>query len=100
MGGSPECPVEPRRVQRRFKAILKKCGLADTNFHALRHHFATRCIEKGIDAKTVSELLGHSNVSITLNRYVHPSKRQKAESLEALSDLLVVKKSGQDEKTA
>jgi integrase len=59
-------------MQYRFKKLLKNAGIDDINFHALRLTFATRCIEMGIDVKTISELLGHSNVNITLNRYVHP----------------------------
>ncbi len=62
-------PVEPRTLQNRFKTVLKNCGIHNANFHLLRHTYATVCIESGFDAKTVSELLGHSNVNITLNRY-------------------------------
>ena len=55
-------------------------------FHALRHTFATRCIENGFDAKSLSELLGHSNVKITLERYVHPSLDLKREHMRRLSE--------------
>ncbi len=58
-------PVEPRTMQNRFKAVLKDCGVRSANFHLLRHTYATVCIESGFDAKTVSELLGHSSVNIT-----------------------------------
>ena len=61
-------PVKPRTMQNRFKAVLKNCGIRNANFHLLHHTYATMCIENGFDAKTVSELLGHSNVNITLNR--------------------------------
>ena len=54
-----------------------ECNMDIVNFHALRHTFATRCIEKGFDVKTLSEILGHANVNITLNRYVHSSMEQK-----------------------
>lgn len=65
-------PVEPRTMQNRFKAVLKECGIRNANFHLLRHTYATVCIESGFDAKTVSELLGHSNVNITVNlQYGH-----------------------------
>ena len=59
--------IEPRTMQNRFKSVLKKCGIRNVNFHLLRHTYATVCIENGFDAKTVSELLGHSNVNITLS---------------------------------
>ena len=66
-------PTEPRTMQNRFKAILKLCGIRNVNFHSLRHTYATVCIEKGFDPKALSELLGHADASITLNRYVHSS---------------------------
>lgn len=64
----------------RFKAVLKKCGIQDTNFHTLRHTFATRCVEIGFDVKTLSEILGHASVNMTLKRYVHPSMKTKREN--------------------
>jgi len=70
-------PTEPRTMQNRFKSILKSCGIRNVNFHLLRHTYATVCIENGFDPKTLSELLGHSNSSITLNRYVHSSVQMK-----------------------
>ena len=76
--------VEPRTMQYRFKNILNLCGIRDVNFHILRHTYATLCIEKSFDAKAVSELLGHKNVSITLNRYVHSSNKAKREYVERL----------------
>ena len=79
--------IEPRTMENRFKAILKKCGIKDTNFHTLRHTFATRCVEVGFDVKTLSEILGHANVSITLNRYVHPSMKSKHENMNRLNEL-------------
>ena len=57
---------DPRTMQNRYKALLKRVGVPYRNFHALRHTYATRCIEQGIDAKSVSELLGHSDVRTTL----------------------------------
>lgn len=77
--------VEPRTMQNRFKAALKDCGILDANFHLLRHTYATVCIESGFDAKTVSELLGHSNVNITLNRYVHSSMETKKKCVDRLN---------------
>ena len=78
-------PVEPRTMQYRFKAVLKACGIREVNFHLLRHTYATLCIEKGFDIKAVSELLGHTNVNITLNRYVHSSIEAKKRYVERLN---------------
>ncbi len=77
-------PLEPRTMQNHFKKILKEAGLPDRNFHILRHTFATNCVEKGTDVKSLSEMLGHSDVRITLNRYVHPSMDAKRRYLETL----------------
>lgn len=73
---SLEC-IEPRAYRKHFTSILKKLKIKPINFHSLRHTFATNCINLGIDYKTVSELLGHSDISITLNLYVHPNLSQK-----------------------
>ncbi len=70
-------PMEPRTVQYRFKRFLAQNGFLDRNFHALRHSFATRCIARGADAKTLSEILGHGSVKTTLQLYVHPGMEQK-----------------------
>ena len=83
--------VEPRTMQNRFKRALKLSGVEDANFHALRHTFATRCIELGFDVKSLSEILGHATVNITMNRYVHPTLELKKENMEKLSSLLAVK---------
>ena len=72
-----EKPVEPRTMQYRFQALLKKAKLPSIHFHALRHMFATNCVELGFDVKSLSEILGHSGVEITLNRYVHSSLERK-----------------------
>lgn len=69
--------AEPRTIQYRFKSILKKCGIEYFNFHMLRHAFATRCVAMGLDVKSLSEILGHSNIQITLNLYVHSTTQQK-----------------------
>ncbi len=83
--------IEPRTMQNRFKYALKKSNVPDANFHALRHTFATRCIELGFDVKSLSEILGHASVNITMNRYVHPSMELKKENMQRLSDLIAVK---------
>lgn len=77
--------VEPRTFQNRFKRILSECGISDMNVHICRHTFATRCVEMGCEIKALSEILGHSSVNVTLNRYVHPSMEMKKKVLEALS---------------
>ena len=79
--------IEPRTMEYRFKKLLERCGIEHVCFHTLRHTFATRCIEIGIDAKCVSEILGHSGITITLNRYVHPSMQSKQKSVAMLSKL-------------
>lgn len=70
-------PTEPRTYRSYYKNLMKKLGVPDMKFHGLRHSFATRCIESKADYKTVSVLLGHSNISTTLNLYVHPTDQQK-----------------------
>lgn len=65
--------IEPRNYQYTFKKILKSIDLPIYNFHILRHTFATDCININMDVKSLSKILGHSNVNITLNKYVHPS---------------------------
>lgn len=78
-------PMEPRTLQNHFKKLTKEIGIPEKNFHMLRHTFATNCIEGGTDVKSLSEILGHSDVQITLNRYVHPSMDTKRRHLHALS---------------
>lgn len=73
--------TEPRLLQMKFEKMIVDCGLDRTNFHALRHTFATRCIEAGIDVKMLSEILGHADVKTTLNRYVHSSFELKQKSM-------------------
>lgn len=79
-----EKPLEPRTMQYQFKKILREAMISDRNFHILRHTFATNCVEKGVDIKSLSEILGHSDVKITLNRYVHPTMDAKRLQLEQL----------------
>lgn len=83
--------MEPRSMENHFKAVAKKCDISNVNFHALRHTFATRCVELGFDVKSLSEILGHASVNITLNRYVHPSMELKQKNMDMLSDLLTTK---------
>ena len=83
--------MEPRTMENRFKKTLAKAAVEDANFHALRHTFATRCVELGFDIKSLSEILGHASVNITLNRYVHPSMELKQKNMNMLSSLFAVK---------
>lgn len=77
-------PVEPRTFVYRFKRRCRYLKLRDFKFHSLRHTFATRCIESGMDVKVLSEILGHSSVKITLDRYVHPTMDFKRSQIESL----------------
>ena len=79
-----EKPLDPRTMQNRFHAVLKKANIPSANYHSLRHIFATNCIAAGFDVKTLSEILGHSTVETTLNRYVHSSMDRKAACMELL----------------
>ena len=72
-----ERPTEPRTYRNYYKRLMEKLDIPKLKYHGLRHSFATRCIEVGCDYKTVSVLLGHSNISTTLNLYVHPNMEQK-----------------------
>ena len=81
--------VEPRVMQYKFKRFLNEAGIEHANFHALRHTFATRCVECGFEVKSLSEILGHANVNITLNRYVHSSFQLKQSQMEKLAQTLL-----------
>jgi integrase len=80
-------PTEPRTYRCYFNKLQKELGLPRMRFHGLRHSFATRCIESKCDYKTVSVLLGHSNISTTLNLYVHPNLEQKRKCIETMGKL-------------
>lgn len=75
--GEIEKYMEPMCLRNYYKQLLKKCEIPYRKFHCLRHTFATKCIKVGMDVKSLSEILGHSNVSITLNIYVHSSIETK-----------------------
>lgn len=78
-------PSEPHTIYVRYTRFLKNSGIEKYTFHALRHTFATQCADAGFDAKSLSEILGHSNVSTTLRCYVHPSLETKRKQMELLS---------------
>lgn len=84
-----KCAMEPRVYLYKYKQILKNAGLELFTFHSLRHTFATRCVEAGFDTKSLSEILGHANVSTTLQNYVHPSLESKKEQMERLKNMSV-----------
>lgn len=79
--------IEPRNLQNKFKECLEEAGIQPTNFHTLRHTFATCCIELGFDVKTLSEILGHSSVNTTMNLYVHSSFELKIKNMDKLNQL-------------
>ena len=80
-------PTEPRTYRSYFNKLQKELGLPKMRFHGLRHSFATRCIESKCDYKTVSVLLGHSNISTTLNLYVHPNMEQKKKCIDTMGKM-------------
>jgi integrase len=79
-----EKPTEPRTYRSYYKNLMRELEMPELKFHGLRHSFATRCIESKCDYKTVSVLLGHSNISTTLNLYVHPNLEQKKKAIDQM----------------
>jgi integrase len=77
-------PTEPRTYRNYYKKLMKELEIPELKFHGLRHSFATRCIESKCDYKTVSVILGHSNISTTLNLYVHPNMEQKKKCIDQM----------------
>ncbi len=82
-------PTEPRNYRKIYLTLLKKLKINQTSFHALRHTFATRLIENKVDIKTVSELLGHSSVNITISIYVHSEFNTKRKAVKTLDNLIL-----------
>lgn len=89
LSGECKTVIEPRTMQNKFKSYLVEGQIEDANFHSLRHTFATRCIEAGFDVKTLSEILGHSSVKITLDKYVHSSMQLKRNNMEKLKPAIL-----------
>ena len=81
-------PVFVRSYQRTFELLLKKLDISHKGFHSLRHTFATRALECRMDVKTLSEILGHKNATITLNRYAHSMLEHKQDMMNRLGKLL------------
>lgn len=77
-------PLEPRCYRRFYGKFLEMANVSYRKFHCLRHTFATYCVEKGGDYKCISEMLGHSSIKITMDRYVHPNIEQKRKLVEML----------------
>jgi len=77
--------IEPRVYQRRFKSYLEACNIKDNKFHTVRHTFATMAISRGMDIKTLSVLLGHTDVSFTMKTYVHPNLEHRRIQIEKLA---------------
>lgn len=86
--GTSSQSKEPRSYRDYFGRLLKRLNIPHLVFHGLRHTFATRCIESQCDYKTVSVILGHSNVATTLNLYVHPNLNQKKRCIDRMSNFL------------
>ena len=82
-----EIVPDPRAMQYRYKVLLERCGVRYRNFHCLRHSYATRCVERGVDVKSVSELLGHADVRTTLRLYVPSSMDYKRRAVEGIGFL-------------
>lgn len=82
-------PLEPRYYRDYFRKLLASLGIPPTRFHALRHSFATRCIESKCDYKTVSVILGHSSLATTMDLYVHPGFKEKRKVIERMSKALL-----------
>jgi len=83
-----ERPTEPRTYRNHYDRLLKRLGIPHIKFHGLRHSFATRCIESECDYKTVSAILGHSDIRTTLNLYVHPNMEQKRRCIDKMASFV------------
>ncbi len=88
--GSATHFIEPRTYENHFKHYLSACGLRAVNFHVLRHTFATTCVEVGFDTKSLSEILGHANVSTTMELYVHPTLEHKRTNMNRLAEVCLI----------
>ena len=84
----PEQPLRPQRAYRKLKKILKEAGLPDIRFHDLRHTFATHALSSGVDAKTLSGILGHTKASFTLDTYTHMTGDMQKKAADLMDGLL------------
>jgi len=87
LSGSKSIVVEPRAMQYRFRSYLKQSGISALPFHALRHTFASNWVEKGLEVKCLSQILGHSSIKITLDRYMHTPMELKRDQMEQMGNL-------------
>lgn len=87
LASAAEKPLEPRRLRTIFNGICESVGVKHIKFHGLRHTFATTLLENKVDIKTASELLGHSDVSITMDVYMHPSDEHKKRAVKVMDNL-------------
>ena len=83
-------PMEPRTLQYQYQVLLKATGIPYRNFHVLRHTYASRCVERGVDVKSLSEMLGHTDVRTTLQVYVHSSLEHKMRVIQSICFLAPV----------
>jgi len=81
--------IDARNLQRTYKRLLEKADIPYKKFHAIRHTFATKLFERGIPLKTISELLGHSDISVTADIYTHVMPKEKTNAVEKLNDLFL-----------
>ncbi len=84
-------PIEPRTYRKFYNKFMKELGIEPIKFHALRHTFASINIENGTDVKTISDILGHSDVSITLKTYTHISQKAKESAIQKFNDMFKTK---------
>lgn len=80
-------PPTARSYQRTFELLQKRLHIGRKGFHSLRHTFATRALECGMDVKTLSEILGHKNATVTLNRYAHSLMEHKQDMMNKLGKI-------------
>ncbi len=86
--GKTKHGAQIRSYQKTFELLLKRLKIKHKGFHSLRHTFATRALECGMDVKTLSEILGHKNATVTLHRYTHSLLEHKTEMMNKLGKLL------------
>ena len=81
-------PMDPRTLQYRLAKYTDACGLEGVHFHTIRHTFATRALECGMDVRTLADILGHDNPMVTLKRYAHSMNEYKKEMMNRVGKLL------------